>query len=205
MSPVALAISAKTGGAMKSASHHHQSGLGGIVGRGELLIEAGLHRVHHLRVFVEEVLLHVHLADGLIVGMLDARAGLPVELVAQILHGLLVLVAGYGIGHPHEAGVERGPGPVGLRNFGHAAELPIGDDLHGLGEVGLFELQGRGFLRAAREWLGSLREGRRGLSAGHARWGWRGARAMRTGRRRDRGRIAVVEWDLRCSFESPLG
>ena len=51
-------------------------------------------------------------------------------------HGLLVFVAGDGVGNAHEAGVERGPGPVDLRLGGHAAELPVGNELHGLGEVG---------------------------------------------------------------------
>ena len=89
--------------------------LGRIVGRGEFLVEAGLHAGHHLGVFVEEVLLHVHLANGLIVCVFDARAGLPLKLVGDVLHGLLVLVAGDGVGNAHEAGVERGPGPVILR------------------------------------------------------------------------------------------
>ena len=141
MSPVASAISAKTGGAMKSASHHHQSGLAG---------SSGVAISWSSRAFMGSIIFaslwmkycSMYIWPTAWSSACSTRGpGCQLSLFAEIQHGLLVFVAGHRVGDAHEAGVERGPGPVGLRLGGHAAELPVGNELHGLGKIGLLEFR----------------------------------------------------------------
>ena len=88
------------------------------IGRCDLRVETRAHWSDHLRVFVNEVLFHDHLADRQIVCVHRASAGLPVELLSNVEHGLFVFVTRDLVRNRHEACVKRGPRPVHLRVSG---------------------------------------------------------------------------------------